>query len=193
MAWGRVGARSLALVGCLVLSACTALLPTGKTEVVSSWNSYDEAVRSLTAFKAYTTTRAQIHAAGLDPASNPAITVLHYGEVLQRFSTAPLFDPNNLDQGIRDCLGAGRQCTGYSVSVKKVDQHRIGNFWLDALNFKRETSTTGWSVEALLVFVDDLLVYGLIGGQPTIKQYDVQRNPLGPLQGWGDQVITIIK
>jgi hypothetical protein len=112
---------------------------------------------------------------------------------MQRFATVSLLDRATLDKGIRQCLDAGRACYGYAIGVKKVERDRVGNFWLDALNFKRETSTKGWSVDALMVFVDDVLVYGLVGGQPTIKQYDVQRNPLGPLQGWGDQVITIIR
>lgn len=42
---------------------------------------------------------------------------------------------------------------------------------------------------ALLVFVDDRLVCQLVGGQPTINACEVQRSPLGPLQGWGDQML----
>ena len=34
--------------------------------------------------------------------------------------------------------------------------------------------TSGWSVDALLVFVDDQLVYQLVGGQPTISERDLQ-------------------
>jgi hypothetical protein len=30
-----------------------------------------------------------------------------------------------------------------------------------------------------MVFVDDLLVCELIGGQPTINEYEAVRNPLG--------------
>jgi hypothetical protein len=104
--------------------------------------------------------------------------------VLQRFAAAALIKPADVDRGITDCLHAGKQCSGYAIVVKKLDRKRVGNFWLDTLNFKRETSTKGWSVEALLVFVDDRLVYELIGGQPTVDEYEVRRNPLGPLQGW---------
>jgi hypothetical protein len=183
----------LAAIAALLLGGCAALLPNSQSEVVSAWASYDEAVQVLGGFKAQQTTRADVHQAGLDPANNPAITILHYADVMQRFATVTLQDRANLDKGIRQCLDAGRNCYGYAIAVKKVERDRVGNFWLDALNFKRETSTKGWSVDALLVFVDDVLVYGLVGGQPTIKQYDVQRNPLGPLQSWGDQVITIIR
>ena len=72
--------------------------------------------------------------------------------------------------------------------MKKLARQRVGNFWVDSLDFRRETVTTGWSVEVLLVFVDDTLVYKLMGGQPTIREVEVQRKPLGPLQGWGQQL-----
>jgi hypothetical protein len=176
-----------------LLAGCASLLPTSRSEIVSTWGSYEEAVQALGTLRAYQATRADVHAIGLDPRSNPAITVLHFADMLQRFSTAPLLERERLDAGMRDCLLAGRQCTGYAVSVRKIERDRIGSFWLDSLNFRRETATRGWSVEALLVFVDDRLVYVLVGGQPTINQYDVVRNPLGPLQGWGDQVINVIR
>jgi len=173
------------------LCGCTTLLPTSKKEVVSNWTSYDDAVKSLSAIEPYTATRRQVHAEGLDPGVNSAITVLHFGDVLQRFSAAALIKPEDVDRGIRDCLHAGKQCSGYAISVKKIDSKRVGNFWLDSLNFKRETITTGWGVDALLVFVDDLLVYELIGGRPTIDEYEVVRNPMGPLQSWGTVAIPI--
>jgi hypothetical protein len=123
---------------------------------------------------------------GLDPHHNPAITVLHFADVLQKFTAAAMIRTGDADRGIRDCLHAGKQCSGCAISVKKRAGHREGDFWLDSLNFKREATTEGWSVEALLVFVDDKLVYELIGGQPTIHEYEVRRNPLGPLQAWAE-------
>lgn len=77
--------------------------------------------------------------------------------------------------------------------MEKLHRQRVGSFWLDSLNFRRETVTTGWRVQALLVFVDDALVYQLVGGQPTILERELRRNPLGPLQGWGDQSIPLIR
>lgn len=38
------------------------------------------------------------------------------------------------------------------------------------------------------LFVDDLVVYTLHGGQPRMHDKEVTKNPLGPLQGWGQQV-----
>jgi hypothetical protein len=184
----RVCAGFAAALVTLACGGCSTLLPTSKKEVVSDWRSYDEAVRSLAAFEPYKATRNDLHRQGLDPRSNPAIIVLHFADVLQRFSAAALIKPGDVDRGIRDCLQVGKQCNAYAIAVKKINRDRVGNFWVDSLNFRRETVTTGWNVEALLVFVDDLLVYQLVGGQPTINEYEQVRNPLGPLQGWGGLV-----
>jgi hypothetical protein len=175
----------------VALSGCAALLPASKKETVSDWGSYDQARKSLAAIDPYKTVRADLNASGLDPRVNPNITVLHYADVVQRFAAAALLKPEEMDQGIRDCLRAGRRCSGYAITVKKLDRNRVGNFWLDSFRFKRETVTAGWGVDALLVFVDDLVVYELVGGQPNITEYEEERNPLGPLQGWGDQFMQV--
>jgi hypothetical protein len=176
-----------AAIALVALNGCSSLLPQAKKETVSGWNSYDEARQALAVIEPYKTVRPDLHVIGLDPRINPNITVLHYADVVQRFSAAALMKPEEMDSGIRDCLRAGRKCSGYAIVVKKLDRNRVGNFWLDSFHFKRETMTVGWSVDALLVFVDDMVVYQLIGGQPTISEYEQERNPLGPLQGWGDQ------
>ena len=178
--------RLLAAALCVAVCGCTSLLPNSRIETVSAWDSYDDAVRSIAQIVPYTATRADVHAEGLDPKRNAAITVLHFADVLQRFSAAALIRPDDVDRGIRDCLQAGRRCSAYSIVVKKLGRRRVGSFWLDSLNFKRETVSRGWSVDVLLVFVDDALVYQLVGGQPTIDEYEVRRNPLGPLQSWGE-------
>ncbi len=176
----------------LALGACTTLLPESKREVVSAWGSYDDAVKELAAIEPYQATRDDVHRKGLDPRLNPAITVLHFADVLQRFSGGALVDPQDVDRGVKDCLHAGKRCSAYSISVQKVERNRVGSFWADTFNFKRETITTGWSVEALLVFVDDRLVYELVGGRPKISEHEVIRNPLGPLQGWGDDMLRFV-
>lgn len=171
-----------------VLGGCTSLLPTSRTDVTSRWTSYDDAERSLAALKTFEATREDVHRQGLDPRQGPGITVLHFADVLQRFTAVVQSRPDHVDPGVNACLQAGQRCSGYAISVKKLARERVGNFWVDSLDFRRETITTGWSVDVLLVFVDDTLVYKLMGGQPTIREVDVQRKPLGPLQGWGQQL-----
>jgi hypothetical protein len=188
-----VVARAVAAGVCLLAGGCTTLLPSSRTEVVSVWSSYDDAVKSLATVAPYLSTRQSVHAQGLDPGRNPAITVLHFADVLQRFAAATLIKPEDVDRGIRDCLKAGKQCGGYIIAVEKLHRRRVGSFWLDSLNFRRETVTTGWRVDVLLVFVDDALVYKLVGGRPLVSEVELRRNPLGPLQGWGDQTLQMIR
>ena len=40
--------------------------------------------------------------------------------------------------------------------------------------------------------VDDLVVYALYGGQPTIREREESRQPLGPQQNRGDVVPSVI-
>jgi hypothetical protein len=189
----RIARVATCAAASLVLVACSTLLPTSRTEVVSGWNGYDEASASITALAPYVASRQAVHDKGLDPHRNPAVTVLHFADVLQRFAAATLIRPEDVDPGIRDCLQAGKRCSGYAVKVEKLRRERVGNFWLDSLSFKRETVTTGWRIEALLVFVDDALVYQLIGGHPVVDEVEVRRNPLGPLQAWGDATLRVAR
>ncbi len=70
-------------------------------------------------------------------------TAAHFADVLQRFSAAALIKPEDVDRGIRGCLHAGTQRSGYAISVKKIDRNRVANFWLDSFNF---TSLTVLSI-----------------------------------------------
>jgi hypothetical protein len=72
------------------------------------------------------------------------------------------------------------------MEPSKMDQTRVGNFFLDFLNFKRHTLTTGWKFSALIVVVDDKVVYKQWTGQPKIESTELRSNPLGPLQGMGE-------
>jgi len=172
----------------LMLAGCQSLLPSGKTEIVSGWKDFDEASRTLERVVPYRSVRKDVHEAGLDPASNSTITILNFSDVLNRFTANAIRPEADLEPGIRDCLKAGKRCTAYSINVKKTHQQRVSNFWLDFFNFVRETEITGWSFNALIVFVDDLVVYQLTGGQPRIKDFEKVVNPLGPLQGLGGRV-----
>jgi hypothetical protein len=183
-------ARALILIALLAAAAgCKSLLPAGAaTTPLLPWSSYAEAAGAIEGIVPYQTTREQLHDQHIDPALNPSITILSYTDLLQRIPAVSAVAPEHLDRGIADCLNAGKRCTAYSISVSQVDTHRIGNFWLDILNFKRQTRTTGWSFNALIIFVDDLAVFALAGGQPNIDSEQVTRNPLGPLQGLGESV-----
>ncbi|HEX7560546.1 MAG TPA: hypothetical protein VF386_15200, partial [Usitatibacter sp.] len=93
-----------------------------------------------------------------------------------------------LDRGLHECLEAGKSCTGYSIGVRELKHDRTGSFWQDALGFKRVVDTTGWQFNALILLVGDRVVYTLYSGQPQVREHEVSRHPLGPIQNIGDAV-----
>ncbi|GAA4414393.1 hypothetical protein [Quisquiliibacterium transsilvanicum] len=187
-------AAAAALSALLGLAAgCQSLLPDAATHTDVEWRSYEEAQRAIESIEPYRTTKQDLLAMGLDPGKNAAITILSYSEILQRFAAGSALRPEDYDRGIRDCLLAGKACVAYSLQIRRVRKERVGNFWLDSLNFRRETDITGWSFNALLILVNDTVVFTLHGGQPRIHEQERVRNPLGPLQGWGDQVPNFVR
>ena len=190
----RRAAGALVVAAALsMLGGCQSLLPDAALRTEVDWQSYEEARAAIDRVHPYETRRAELAGMGLDPAVNSAITILSYSEILQRFAAGSALKPEDYDRGIRDCLTAGKRCVAYSLQTRKVRRERVGNFWLDSLNFNRETNVTGWSFNALIVMVDDTVVYTLYGGQPSIREFERVRNPLGPLQGWGDQVPHFVR
>jgi len=170
------------------LAGCAALLPDSKVATEDSWTSFDDAKAAIEKIVPYRTKRAELAEARIDPQVNPAITILSFADVVQRFAVGSAIDPKTLDAGLRDCLAAGKSCSGYSVNVRSGRRNRIGNFWLDVFNFKREVDVTGWTFNALILFVEDTTVYTVHGGQPKIHELELSRNPLGPLQGFGERI-----
>jgi len=179
---------STALLICLALPACGSLLPRSTDETRMAWQEFDPARQSIEQIIPYQTRRAELLSDGFDPYRNPAVTILSWPEVLQKFATADVLKTGILDSGLQACLAAGRRCTGLSISVRRIARQRQGNFWLDSLSFRREVLVTGWTFNALIVFLDDLAIYRAFGGQPKIEEVSITRNPLGPIQAWGDSV-----
>lgn len=172
------------LTACLA-AGCAQLLPKARSEVSSPWKSFDEARQAIDAIVPYTTTARDLRAAGIDPYVDPNVQLLTFSDVMLRFPT------NNgghegLEPGLRECLRAGKACRGYAITAKDLKRDRVGNFWLDALSFKRVVETTGWSFNALVLLVNDQVVYTLYGGQPKVHEIETARQPLGPVQSVGE-------
>lgn len=163
-----------------IIGACTTLLPNSDTEVHAVWNSFDEARAAIERIEPHRTTIDDLKAAGLDPYVNPNVTLLNYSDILRRFPLPGQVTP--VDRGLRECIEAGKACTGYAVEVSVSHKERVGPFLLDMLSFKRITKTTGWSFNAIVLMVDRDVVYALYGGKPSISETEKAVEPLGPLQ-----------
>jgi hypothetical protein len=173
---------ALAAAGAASLAACMSLLPSGSTATQDGWPDYETARGAIERIVPRETRRAELAAAGVDPYKTPAITILNYSDIVQRFAVSGAIRREELDAGILECLQAGKACTGYAIQIKSTTRKRTGGFWMDIFNFRRETDITGWTFNAMILMVDDLVVYTLHGGQPRIHEKEVSRNPLGPVQ-----------
>jgi hypothetical protein len=172
----------LAAMAALALAGCSALLPRSDSDVQATWGSFDDAKAAIDAIQPHRTTRADLHAQGLDPYVNPNVELLNYSDVLRRFPVPGTVA--RLDAGLRECLEAGKACTGYSIEMHSTHKERTGPFLLDVLSFRRETRSTGWTFNALVLMVGDDVVYALYGGKPAIHEKEKSVEPLGPLQNW---------
>lgn len=171
-----------------MLAGCQSLLPKASDSTEVPWKTFEEAREAVEAIEPYRSSKSALISDGFNPYHNPSVTILSYPEIVQRFSAGNALRRDEYDQGIRSCLVAGKACSGYAIAVKRVKHDRIGNFWLDMLGFVRRTNTTGWSFNALILFVDDEVVYTTYSGQPKMDEMQVRRNPLGPLQSIGDAI-----
>jgi hypothetical protein len=181
------------LVAAGLAAGCAELLPKAHTELNTRWHSFAEARTAIERIVPNRTTVAELRAEGIDPYVSANVQVLNYSDIVLRFPIGGSVAPERLDPGLRRCLEAGKACTGYSISVRDIRHDRVGDFWLDALNFRRVVESTGWSFNALILMVDDRVVYTLHGGQPAIHEIETMRQPLGPLQGWGDALPGLMR
>ncbi|CUA96119.1 hypothetical protein [Thiomonas bhubaneswarensis] len=172
----------------LALSGCASLLPRGVAQTSKPWANFNQAHAAFERIQPFVTTTAELREQGLDPLVTPNITILNYADIVRRL-LPPSGNDFALDPGIRACMQAQTACRGFEIEQRHIDRKRVGNFWLDFLDFRRETTTTGWRFNMLLLVVNDRVVYKLWGGQPDISEVEVTRNPLGPLQGFGQSVL----
>ena len=176
----------VALAACSLCGGCAQLLPNVEGDVASQWSSFDQARQAIERIEPGRTTAADLRTQGIHPFASTNVQLLSYSDVLLRFPIAASID--ELDPGLRGCLRAGKACSGYMVNASNTRKDRVGGFWEDVLGFKRVVETTGWNFNALILLVDDRVVYTLYGGQPNVREHEVRRQPLGPVQGLVESV-----
>lgn len=175
------------LLACAALAGgCGTMLPTSRAEIQSPWRSFEEAKAAIESLSPGVSRVGELRALGIDPYASPNVQILTFSDIALRFPVT--VNNNHLDKGLHDCLEAGKGCTGYYLNVRDVKRDRVGGFWEDTLGFKRVVKVTGWSFNALLLIVEDRVVYTLYGGQPSLQEQEISRQPLGPVQSFGESL-----
>jgi hypothetical protein len=174
----------VSLTLCLLLAGCATWLPQAHTDT-TPFKSFEEAHQALLSLEPMKSTRAELEHNGFNIAKHPNLTLLTHADVVRRFLPSSLLRREDLDPGIVRCLESRDACHGIEVIGAKITKERKGSFWADFLNFQRRTETKGWRFNAVVLMVDDLVVYRSWSGQPGIDELEVTRNPLGPFQDIG--------
>lgn len=180
-------AGSLSLV--LLTSACSSMLPKANTDS-TSFESFDAARLAIEALVPMKSTRSALQKDGFSLVTHPNTKMLTHSDVVRLLVPTGLLKREDLDPGILVCVEARDNCIGMEIVAAKIITARTGNFLADLGNFKRRTETTGWRFNALILFVNDLVVYRSWGGQPVINEIEVTNNPFGPLQNIGPSLLN---
>jgi hypothetical protein len=189
----RLSSALLFLYFISVMAGCGSLLPSARQTVKSPWKTFDEAKTTYDKVVLNETTTDDLRKLGFDPFLTPNIKILTYLDIIQRFMFNPSIEKEDLDEGLQVCIGARSGCHAYEVQPRIISSQRLGNVWLDLFNFKRNVQQTGWRFDALVVIVNDVVVYKLWGGDPIVHQNRRTKNPLGPLQTSEGLLIDITK
>lgn len=180
-------AFTLAVV--LLTSACSSLLPVSRSDA-SSFKSFDEARDAVVALVPMQSKRSSLTKDGIDFATQPNTKILTHADVVRLLVPAGLLQRGDLDPGILVCVEARDACQGLDINASRIAKTRTGSFFADFINYRQRTETTGWRFNALILYVDDLVVYRSWGGQPKVEELDVSNRPLGPFQDIGPALVS---
>lgn len=181
--------RLSSAITCLALCGCSGLLPKSRTES-PTFQSFDEARQAIEAIVPMQSNLASLREMNIDPAHQPNTVILSYADIIKRVVNGSVLSKTDLGPGLVMCINAHDACRGWELNIAEIHKKRMGGFWSDFLNFRRHAVTTGWRFNALILMVDDVVVYRAWGGQPAIHEVDIQQNPLGPLQEIGPAILA---
>jgi hypothetical protein len=177
------------LVFALLATGCGSLLPSAHTES-PTFQTFDEARLAIEALVPSRSGLAELRERGLTPDKQPNTAILTQADIVRKVFNGGVLGKDDLDPGIVTCINARNACRGWELNVAQITRARTGNFLADFVNFKRRTETTGWRFNALILLVNDVVVYRGWGGQPVVNEVEVNSNPLGPFQDMGPSTIT---
>jgi len=172
----------------LQLVGCSSMLPRARSES-SPFSSFDEARQAIEGLVPMHSDVAALTRLGITPVQQPNTAILTHADVVRRFIPSSLLKREDLDPGVLACLEARDACRGWEITAARIKKERTGNFWADFTNFSRRSETTGWRFNALILLINDVVVYRAWGGQPRVSDIEVQTNPLGPLQDVGPAMV----
>ena len=168
----------------------TSWLPSRSVNTQSQWQSYQE-VESVVKGIKHGHTLQDVKELGLDVYKTPNVQLLTYLDIAKRFGLIGLKDQSvTIPDGVRRLMEAAEKGKGYELAVEATSHKRVGSFWADFFQFRKQTHSTGWRLSVLLIVVDDKVEYVLYKGNPNIDKLEKEKNPLGPFQKISGYIIV---
>jgi hypothetical protein len=172
----------------ILLGACSTWLPAVHREVSNPWPDFAAVKRSFDHITPFQTSMDQVRALGFDPDKTPNVQMLNQAQVIEAVLPSPLQERSTVPPGVLQCMQVGSACVAYAMTPSRIEQRRVGNFVLDFFNFHRQIVTTGWKFSALIVVIDQQVVYTQWSGEPQIHTTIDRNIPLGPLQNFDESL-----
>lgn len=180
----RLSAFALMLFLLSFCSGCGTLLPSGHETSGGNWKSYSYTKEIFSKIIPNKTTTEDLKTLGIEPNKTHNLRILTYLDVMERFKLdSTMFNNIKLPPGMKEALAKHEKCRGYELILENKNKKRVGSFWKDILAFEQVTQTSGWEFQALIVIVDETVVYVLHSGSPRINKRESNKQPLGPFQG----------
>jgi hypothetical protein len=173
--------QSVVVLLALSVGGCSMLLPKKHIDT-TPFQTFDDAKAAIESLVPMQSDLKLLAAKGIDLNTYPNATMLTHSDVVRRFVPSTIVKREDLDPGILLCIESRDACRGVDVAISKITKTRTGNFFADFANFNRRTHTTGWRLHAVILLVNDKVVYRAWGGQAVVDQLEESNNPLGPLQ-----------
>jgi len=173
----------------VLASGCASLLPVSHSDT-STFETFDQARSAVVALVPKRSTKTVVDSKGLDFSALPNTKFLTHSDVVRLLVPAGMLTRQDLDPGIVACLEARDACNGLEISASRIEKKRTGSFFADFVNYRQRTETKGWRFNALILYVDDTVVYRSWGGQPKVDELDVNTRPLGPFQDMGPAFVA---
>ncbi len=172
-----------------LVSACQSLLPVSHSDA-STFQTYEEARAAVVSLVPMKSTKNTTETQTVDFEKLPNTKILTHSDVVRMLVPTGMLKREDLDPGIVVCLEARDACNGLDITASKISKTRTGNFFADFINYRQRTETKGWRFNALILYVNDLVVYRSWGGQPKVDELDVTTKPLGPFQDLGPAFVS---
>lgn len=157
---------------------CTTLLPSSDA-TDSPFRSFSGAFEAFSVIVPGSTTVAQLRDLKIDPDAS-GVTVRPYTAIAEVLLPHEGLPADLHPPAVAECFEARDRCEVWLLDVERLKRRRVGNWFVDTMRFRRNRETEGFLFSGVLLLLDDVAVFKLWAGIPSIQVRGQENNPLGP-------------